>query len=146
MPGVVVDGNDVHQVLSGPFGEARARAISGDGPTIIEAQVYRLGPHSTSDDPRRYRTDAELAEWKQRDPIGRLKHELIDRGRWSEEQDAKLVEEVRSEIAAAVTRSEAIGPADPLSFLDDVFATRTPALDEQRHQLEEALRMGLVKP
>jgi pyruvate dehydrogenase E1 component alpha subunit len=145
VPGVVVDGNDVHQVFRA-VREGRARAIAGNGPTIIEAQVYRLGPHSTSDDPRRYRSDAELAEWKQKDPIGRLKHELIDAGRWTEEQDAKLVEEVRGEIAAAVTRAESVGPADPLSFLDDVFATRTPALEEQHRQLEEMVRTGLVKP
>jgi len=145
VPGVVVDGNDVHQVFRA-VREARARAVAGDGPTMIEAQVYRLGPHSTSDDPRRYRTDAELAEWKQRDPIGRLKHEMIDAGRWSEEKDATLVEEVRAEIAGAVQRTEGICPADPLSFLDEVFATPPLALEEQRHQLEEMLRMGWVKP
>ena len=145
VPGVVVDGNDVHQVFRA-VREARARAVSGGGPTLIEVLVYRLGPHSTSDDPRRYRTDAELAEWKKRDPIGRLKHEMIDAGTWSEEQDARLTEEVRAEIAAAVTHTESIGPADPLSFLDDVFASRTPALDEQRHQLEEMIRTGVVKP
>ena len=144
VPGVVVDGNDVHQVFR-TVREARARAMAGEGPTIIEAQVYRLGPHSTSDDPRRYRTDAELAEWKQRDPIGRLKHELIDAGQWSEDRDAKLLEEIRTEIASAVQHSESIGPADPLSFLDDVYATRTPGLEDQRHQLEEMIRMGRVK-
>jgi pyruvate dehydrogenase E1 component alpha subunit len=145
VPGLVVDGNDVHQVFRA-VREGRARALAGEGPTLIEAQVYRLGPHSTSDDPKRYRTDAELAEWTQKDPIGRLKHELIDAGRWSEEQDAKLVEEVRAEIAAAVKGAEAFGPADPLSLLDDVFATRTPALEEQRHQLEAMIQAGLVKP
>ena len=145
VPGVVVDGNDVHQVFRA-VREARARALSGAGPTLIEVQVYRLGAHSTSDDPHRYRTDAEVAEWKKQDPIGRLKHELIEAGQWSEDQDAKLLEELRAEISAAVTRTEAIGPADPLSFLDDVFATRTLQLDEQRHQLEEMLHSGLVKP
>jgi pyruvate dehydrogenase E1 component alpha subunit len=145
VPGVVVDGTDVHQVFRA-VREARARAAAGGGPTLIEAQVYRLGPHSTSDDPRRYRTEEELAEWKQRDPIGRLKHQLIDAGTWSEERDAKLVEEVRGEIVAAVSRAEAVGPSDPLTILDDVFATRTPALEEQHQQLEEMLRSGLVKP
>lgn len=145
VPGVVVDGNDVHQVFRA-VREARARAMSGGGPTLIEAQVYRLGPHSTSDDPHRYRSDAELAEWKQRDPIARLKHERIDAGAWSESQDAQLVEEVRAQVAAAVTHAESLGPADPLSFLDDVFAVRTPGLEEQHRQLEEMVRSGLVKP
>jgi pyruvate dehydrogenase E1 component alpha subunit len=145
VPGVVVDGNDVHQVFRA-VREARARALAGEGPTLIEAQVYRLGPHSTSDDPHRYRTDAELAEWKQRDPIGRLKHEMIDAGHWSQEQDSQLTEEVRAEVAAAVSHAESIGPPDPLSFLDDVLAARPPALEEQRQQLEAMLRSGLVKP
>ncbi len=144
VPGEVVDGNDVHQVFRA-VRTARARAIAGDGPTLIEAQVYRLGPHSTSDDPRRYRSDAELAEWKQKDPIGRLKHELLDAGAWTEEQDAALLEEVRGEVAQALARTETVGPADPTSFLDDVYATRTPALDEQRHYLEEMLKAGMVR-
>jgi pyruvate dehydrogenase E1 component alpha subunit len=144
IPGAVVDGNDVHQVFRA-VREARARAMAGDGPTLIEAQVYRLGPHSTSDDPRRYRTEAELAEWKQRDPIGRLKHQMIDAGSWSEEQDAKLIEEVRAEIVVAVSRAEAVGPSNPLSMLDDVFVTRTPQLEEQHRQLQEMLQSGLVK-
>ena len=59
-PGVVVDGTDVHAVYRAVH-EARERALAGDGPTLIEAQMYRLGPHSTSDDPRRYRTDAGAA-------------------------------------------------------------------------------------
>lgn len=144
IPGVMVDGNDVHQVFRA-VREARARAIAGEGPTLIEAQVYRLGPHSTSDDPHRYRTDAEVAEWRQRDPIGRMKLELLDSGRWTEEQDAEMQEEVRTEIAAAVAQAETAGPLDPLSFLDDVFAVRSPALEAQRAELEEMLRSGQVK-
>lgn len=145
VPGAVVDGNDVHQVFR-TVREARARAVAGDGPTLIEAQVYRLGPHSTSDDPRRYRTEAEVAEWRSRDPVARLKHELIEAGRWSEEQDAQLLDQARSEIAAAAHRAEAVAPTDPLTILDDVFAVRTSELEEQRRQLEEMLRMGWVKP
>ncbi|MGI0156658.1 MAG: thiamine pyrophosphate-dependent dehydrogenase E1 component subunit alpha, partial [Thermoplasmata archaeon] len=70
--GVVVDGTDVRSVF-GAVAEARQRAVRGDGPTLIEAQVYRLGPHSTSDDPKRYRTDAEVEEWRAKDPLVRLK-------------------------------------------------------------------------
>lgn len=145
VPGLVVDGNDVGQVFRA-VRDARARALAGDGPTLIEAQVYRLGPHSTSDDPRRYRTEEELAEWKQRDPIGRVKHEMMDAGTWSEEQDAQLLGEIRAEISSTVARAESVGPADPLTFLDDVYASRTPLLEEQHAQLEQMLRTGLVKP
>ncbi|MCI4367687.1 MAG: thiamine pyrophosphate-dependent enzyme, partial [Thermoplasmata archaeon] len=81
-PGVVVDGTDV-QAVYGAVATARRRAIAGEGPTLIEAQVYRLGPHSTSDDPKRYRSDAELQAWKAKDPLARLKHDLLAKGGWT---------------------------------------------------------------
>ncbi len=130
-PGVVVDGNDLRAVFAA-VRRARARAVAGDGPTLIEAQVYRLGPHSTSDDPRRYRPDEQVASARQRDPVHRLKTELIDAGLWDEAQDARLAEETRATIAAAVTRAEATRPVDPLSLFDDVFARRSFRLEEER--------------
>ena len=71
IPGIRVDGNDViavHQVLS----EAIARARAGEGPTFIELLTYRIAPHSTSDDPTRYRSNAEVEVWLRRDPLDRL--------------------------------------------------------------------------
>jgi len=130
-PGFVVDGNDVGAVYSA-VRTARARAVAGEGPTLIEAQVYRLGPHTTSDDPHRYRTDEEVAAARQRDPVHRLKSELVAAGLLDEAGDAKLWEEARAATAAAVARAEQAQPVDPLSLFDDVFARRTAALDEQR--------------
>ena len=72
VPSVVVDGNDaaaVHAVLT----EAVARAAKGDGPTLVEAYTYRMGAHTTSDDPTRYRSAAEEEVWRRRDPIDRLR-------------------------------------------------------------------------
>ena len=71
MPGIRVDGNDVLAVLAATR-IALDRARRGDGPTFIEAVTYRLGPHTTADDPKRYRTDDELAEWRARDPLTRV--------------------------------------------------------------------------
>jgi TPP-dependent pyruvate/acetoin dehydrogenase alpha subunit len=144
-PGVVVDGTDydaVHRAVS----EARERAVSGGGPTLIEAQVYRLGPHSTSDDPKRYRTDAELQAWKEKDPVARMKHTLLSGGMLTEEADAKLWEAAKAEVGEALRAAEATPPVDPLTMLDDVFADRTALLDEERALLQRWLADGVAKP
>ena len=80
MPGVRVDGNDVLAVLAATR-IALDRARRGEGPTFIEAVTYRLGPHTTADDPKRYRTDDELAEWRTRDPITRRARPAREHGR-----------------------------------------------------------------
>jgi pyruvate dehydrogenase E1 component alpha subunit len=144
-PGVVVDGTDVHAVYRA-VREARDRALAGEGPTLIEAQVYRLGPHSTSDDPRRYRTDAELQTWKDKDPLARLKHELLTAGALTEADDAALWETTRKEVVAVFTSAEETAPIDPLTLFDDVFARRTPQLDAQREEFATLLKEGLIKP
>jgi pyruvate dehydrogenase E1 component alpha subunit len=129
--GVVVDGNDLGAVYSA-VREARRNALAGGGPTLIEAQVYRLGPHTTSDDPHRYRTEAEVAEARKTDPVPRLKAELLAAQLLDEATDAQIWEEAKSRIAKAVETAEAAPPLDPLSFFDDVFASRTPRLEEER--------------
>jgi pyruvate dehydrogenase E1 component subunit alpha len=133
-PGQVVDGNDVSAVFRA-VQAARARAVGGGGPTLIEAQVYRLGPHSTSDDPKRYRTDEELAQWKEKDPIARLKHGLLTTGRWTESQDQQLWEVARKEIQQAFQEAEATPPVDPGSMFEDVYAHVPPWLEAQRRGL-----------
>ncbi|MHB8351507.1 MAG: thiamine pyrophosphate-dependent dehydrogenase E1 component subunit alpha [Thermoplasmata archaeon] len=145
IPGVVVDGTDYRAVYAA-VATARQRAVDGGGPTLIEAQVYRLGPHSTSDDPKRYRTDQELDEWKARDPLARFKQELMTAKLLNEEQDHALWEAARQEIARAVTQSEATPAVAPLSFFEDVYARLSPALQEQRRGLEELLAEGKVRP
>ncbi|MCI4363465.1 MAG: thiamine pyrophosphate-dependent enzyme [Thermoplasmata archaeon] len=144
-PGVVVDGMDFRAVYRA-VAEARARAISGGGPTLIEAQVYRLGPHSTSDDPRRYRSDAELAEWKEKDPVARLKHELRASEALTEENDQAIWDAAKQEVARAVEAAEKLPPVDPLTLFDDVYATRTPALERQRGELARELAAGGSTP
>ncbi len=132
-PGVVVDGTDVNAVYRA-VAQARARAVRGDGPTLIEAQVYRLGPHSTSDDPKRYRTDAEVAEWKARDPLARMRADLSAAGQLTEAADQKIWEEARAEFAAAIEAGEQAPPMAPESIFEDVFATLTPRLEAEREE------------
>ena len=144
-PGVVVDGMDliaVHRAVV----EARRRAVEGAGPTLIEAQVYRLGPHSTSDDPKRYRTEEELTEWKHRDPVARMKHELLARSLLTEEQDAALWETLKAEVVKAVGEAEAAPPMEPLSIFEDVFASLPPGLVAEREELAVHLAAGAPKP
>ncbi len=143
--GVVVDGMDLSAVYR-VVREARERALSGGGPTLIEAQVYRLGPHSTSDDPKRYRTEAELAEWKGRDPIARMKQQLLSSGDLTEAQDQEYWGEAREQLASVIKHAESVPPVAPSTLFEDLFARPTPALEEQRAELERLLSEGVVKP
>jgi len=145
IPGVVVDGNDLDAVF-GAVRAARARAISGEGPTMIEAEVYRFGPHSTSDDPKRYRSDHEVAAAKERDPIARLKARLLDQGLWSEESDRALWDEVRHRVMETFEAAEKVSPMDPRTIFDDVFARLTLRLEEERAAYEGSLRESSGRP
>ncbi len=75
MPGILVDGNDIFAMYS-VTKEAIERAREGGGPTLIEAYTYRLGAHTTSDDPTKYREDEEVEKWKEKDPILRFKKNI----------------------------------------------------------------------
>jgi pyruvate dehydrogenase E1 component alpha subunit len=144
-PGVVVDGTDLAAVYHA-VRAARERALRGDGPTLIEAQVYRLGPHSTSDDPKRYRTDAELNEWKAKDPLARMKRQLIDARVLTEEEDRALWEGAKRTVGEAVDAAEKLPPNPPTSFFEDVLAAKPPMLRAEQAELEGLLERGIVKP
>jgi pyruvate dehydrogenase E1 component alpha subunit len=144
-PGVVVDGTDAGAVYAA-VRAARQRAVAGEGPTLIEAQVYRLGPHSTSDDPKRYRSDADLQAWKAKDPIARMKHLLLTTAHWTEEQDHELFEASRQRLAQEVAMAEATPPVEPSSFFDDVYAQLPPGLAAQKAEFVSLLKEGVLKP
>lgn len=104
-PGVVVDGNDVlacYEVTK----QAVERALSGQGPTLIEAKTFRIVPHSSDDDDRRYRSREEVEEWKRRDPIQRFKRYLEEQGILTEELNQKIREKVSQEVDDAVEFAE----------------------------------------
>jgi pyruvate dehydrogenase E1 component alpha subunit len=117
MGGERVDGNDVVAVLV-KVQEAAERARSGGGPTLIEAVTYRMGPHTTADDPGRYREDTEADGWEERDPLRRIRLLLEKAGGWSEEWQAELEEEASQRIEAAVAAAEAV----PEPTLDEMLS------------------------
>lgn len=129
--GLQVDGNDVLAVYRATA-EALDRARSGGGPTLIEAVTYRLLQHTTSDDPKKYRSDEEVDAWWRRDPVPRFRAYLEKKGLWDEAREQALAERVKAEIDAAVERFEARAPAKPDAPFDHVLATPPRAVEEQR--------------
>lgn len=132
--GVRVDGNDVLAVYAATK-EAVDRARDGGGPTLIEAVTYRMGPHTTSDDPSRYRSEEELEEWKEKDPLLRFQRYLRVKGIWSEELEAQVRQEAEDQVNAAVEWAEDVGPVDPETLFDDVYGETPWNLREQREEL-----------
>jgi len=120
MPGVVVDGNDllaVRQVMR----EAAERARKGEGPTLVECKTYRMGGHSTSDDPTRYVPAEELAEWAERDPVERFRRFLEHAGLWSEGLEGELQASVAAEVKAASDEAEATQKPGLETIFSDVY-------------------------
>lgn len=133
-PGVRVDGNDilaVYQVTK----EAMDRARDGGGPTLIECRTYRLGSHSSSDDPSRYRDEEELEDWETRDPIERYRDFLAERGIWDNDVEEQVRQKIEDEIEAALDAAKD-KPDPPLeSMFDDVYEEMPPHLEEQQGEL-----------
>lgn len=116
MPGIQVDGNDVLAMYAATE-EAVKRARDGKGPTLIEAVTYRIGPHTTSDDPTIYREDKEVDEWTLKDPLLRFKKYLMNKGIWSEEQQEAQEKEYNDFVNATFKKVEQSG----LVPLEDIF-------------------------
>ena len=108
-PGVTIDGNDALEVY-GTVKAAVDRARSGGGPTLVEAKTYRLAPHTSNDDPTRYRAKAEVEEGRRRDPIDRLKHYLFE---WDLLDRAKD-EALRKGVVDAVNEATRFAESSPL--------------------------------
>src|SRR5499427_11066036 len=132
-PGIKVDGNSVEEVY-GAAAEAVDRARRGEGPTLIEAETYRLGAHSSSDDPTRYRDSREVELWKARDPIEQFRARMIQRKFWSEEKDQALRAELLQLVNEAIEEAESKPPPGPETLFDDVYARDPWNLAEQRRQ------------
>ncbi|MES1165344.1 MAG: thiamine pyrophosphate-dependent enzyme [Verrucomicrobiota bacterium] len=135
MPGVRVDGNDAFAVYAAVT-EAAARARRGDGPTLIEAVTYRLGAHSSSDDPDRYRDPAETARWAGEEPLIRLRAWLRAAGELSDSDDRALAADIDAEIRAAIAAEENVPPPARRTMIDDVYLHPLPSLQEQLDDLE----------
>jgi pyruvate dehydrogenase E1 component alpha subunit/2-oxoisovalerate dehydrogenase E1 component alpha subunit len=142
IPSVRIDGNDVAAVYH-TLAQALAQARRGGGPTFIEAVTYRVGAHSTSDDPSRYRSDEEVAAWQAHDPLERVRRFLFGQGLCDAEQERALERELTAEITKAVAAAEAHPQPDRASLFDDVYAELPWHLREQR---EELLRLPAAAP
>ena len=138
MPGLRVDGNDLLACYDAGM-KAIERARSGEGPTLIEALSYRMGGHSTSDDPRRYRTEEEMEYWRARDPIIRVQKLLHNKELIDKKTDDDLWAEIKSEVDAAAKAAEAEGPPDVSTLIEKVFE-EIP--EDLRAQYEELIATG----
>lgn len=135
MPGHRVDGNDVlaiHRIAT----EAAERARTGGGPTLVECVTYRMGAHSSSDDPTRYRDQREVDAWAQKDPVERFRRYLAGRGLWDDAREQALVEALDAEVQETIQRVEKLPPPDRATLFDDVYAQKPWHLREQASELE----------
>jgi len=136
--GVRVDGNDLLAVYAATKA-AVDKARAGGGSTMIEAVTYRLGPHSSSDDPTRYRRREEVEDWQRRDPIERVRRFLETRGSWTKAQDESLRKELEDLVSETIRTVERAPPSPLESLFTDVFAEMPPNL---REQMEAYLSSG----
>ncbi|MBX2861435.1 MAG: thiamine pyrophosphate-dependent dehydrogenase E1 component subunit alpha [Vampirovibrio sp.] len=132
--GIRVDGNDVIAVYKATR-EAAQRARDGKGATLLELFTYRVGAHSSSDDPTRYREKDETAEWKEKDPIERMKRYLQQLNIWTEEYEAEVWEQCRTKLSVAITKAEQIGDPPWESAFENVYAEMPSALEAQKQEL-----------
>ncbi|MDW8009323.1 MAG: thiamine pyrophosphate-dependent dehydrogenase E1 component subunit alpha [Chloroflexota bacterium] len=120
-PGVTVDGNDVLAVYRAAL-EAHQRARNGEGPTFIEGKVYRLAPHSSDDDDRRYRSREEVETWSQREPIVRFRALLQELGLLDQDKEEALNRRVAREVDEATDYAERAPPPDPATVFRHLYA------------------------
>lgn len=136
IPSIRVDGNDLLAVYT-VFEAAFDRARRGEGPCFIECVTYRMGAHSTSDDPTRYRSNEEVESWQRKDPVDRLRKHLVSRNLVTEESDRALDAELATEIGNVIKEVEAMPAPSRATLFDDIYAELPWHLREQRTELEK---------
>ena len=125
-----IDGNDFLAVYAATKA-AVDKARAGGGPTLIEAVTYRMGPHSSSDDPTRYRSKEEVAQWQARDPIERARKYLELKGLWSTAKEEALRKDLDAQITDTIREVEKSPPPGLETLFTDVYAELTPVLKEE---------------
>jgi 2-oxoisovalerate dehydrogenase E1 component alpha subunit len=137
-PGIRVDGNDVFAVLA-VTKKALDNARSGQGPTLVEAFTYRMGAHTTTDDPTRYRLQAELEAWKLKDPIERVKAYLV-KSQMADKEFFESIDEEAKQIGSDLRKRclELPDPA-PTAIWENVYATEHAPLAGERDQFTSYL-------
>ena len=146
-PGVKVDGNDAVAVYRA-VKDAVERARSGGGPTLVECETYRIGAHSSSDDPTRYRDEREVDQWKKRDPLELMRSRLQAWGLWTARDEDELRARALEEVNRAIAEAEKKPDPPRESLFDDVYLNAPWSLREQRDELlaaPSAPRAGAVR-
>lgn len=136
--GIQVDGNDILAMYAA-VSEAAERARSGQGPTLIEAVTYRLGPHTTSDDPTIYRKDDEVKEWELKDPIIRFRKYLMNKNLWDDAKEEALQKELTDYVMETFKKVEAKGATELEDIFKYTYKEMTPELEKQLAEYKEYL-------
>lgn len=130
-----IDGNDFFAIYD-TVAMAKQKCIEGKGPILIEAMTYRMGAHSTSDDPTRYRKENEIQNWEGRDPVLRLKRYLEKKHLWNESKEKTYQEQIIEEISKAIETAKAT-PKPPLSSLiENVYFETSLKLKEELEEIK----------
>jgi len=135
IPGVVVDGNDYFAVYA-EVQKALKKARAGKGATLIEAQSYRLGDHTTADDASRYRPDTELKQAWLNEPIARLKTFIETELAWSEQQETALQNEIDEQIRVSVEDYLATPPENAEAMFEYLYDVLPDSLMDQYAELK----------
>lgn len=138
MPGIQVDGNDMLAVYRASS-EAVEYARAGHGPSLIELLTYRMGAHTTSDDPSKYRDKKEEAYWEERDPLSRMKIYLESRKLWSDQHEKEHEAYVNRKIDAAFVMASAMGPNTVVELFSHMFEAMPNSLQDQMADLQAYL-------
>jgi pyruvate dehydrogenase E1 component alpha subunit len=132
-PGIQIYGNDLLAVY-GAVKEGLDRARAGQGPHLVEAVTYRMGPHTTADDPTRYRDDAEVERMQRYDPLLRLHRYLDQCGLWTDRHQQEMEVRIGRELDQVVERTYAGSAPDPGSIFDYTYAAVPPYLGRQKRE------------
>lgn len=141
IPGILVDGNDIFAMYT-VTKQAVERARAGQGPTLIEAYTYRLGAHTTSDDPTKYRKDEEVEEWRVKDPIRRFETYLLKEGVITEDYIEELKQELDAEVAKTFESIEDQSDTEIEDIFKYQYEEMTPQLKEQLDEYRSFLEGG----
>ena len=142
IPGIQVDGNDVLAMYVATQ-EAIKWAKSGKGPVLIEAVTYRMGPHTTSDNPKIYRSDEEVEAWAVKDPLKRFKNYLLNKKLITEDSDQALNESSNQLVLDTFKKVEESGFVSLEEVFEHTYETLTPKLKEQYNRLKQSQQEDL---
>lgn len=138
MPGYRVDGNDVLACVD-ITRRARQEILETGGPVFVEALTYRVGAHSTSDDPSRYRDESITEQWKKKDPIERFRRCITKLGYWSDTDEEAMIKEYDAQIRAEINRAESEAAPTVDTLFEDVYSEMPWHLREQKDALMDVV-------